>query len=382
MGLRRRSLGTVEPDELARLGLLDLGAPDVEERAELLQYALSLGASVEDLRAAKNAGELVLDLQLRPREQDTLGEVVAAIGIDWTRAQRFLAAMGLPGGEDRRTTTHEAVTLQLLADVSAVLGDDATVQVLRVAGLAMARLAEALVTAFRVGFELPQQAGGARYVDVVKEYSDIADTLLPGFVTGLDVMLRRQIVAVAERVWSTDEEQTSVVLPRTVGFADLVGFTAAVTTMSVRELSAVLVAFEERTSEVIVRHGGQVVKTIGDEVLFVVQDVGAACRIALDLVAAFGRDLPEIRVGLAAGDVVSVFGDVYGPVVNLALTPRGSGRSGRGRDLGAGARRRRRRIRVRRRRRGRAEGPDRHDPGLSAHRPLIPLARALPAPRS
>ena len=33
----------------------------------------------------------------------------------------------------------------------------------------------------------------------------------------------------------------------------------------------------------------------------------------------FGKgSLPPVRIGLAAGEVVSVFGDVYGPVVNLA----------------------------------------------------------------
>jgi adenylate cyclase len=79
------------------------------------------------------------------------------------------------------------------------------------------------------------------------------------------------------------------------------------------------VHFDERTSEIILGHGGQLVKTIGDEVLFATQTTDAACAIALDLVEEFADvSLPDVRVGLAAGEVVSIFGDVFGPRVNLA----------------------------------------------------------------
>jgi adenylate cyclase len=89
--------------------------------------------------------------------------------------------------------------------------------------------------------------------------------------------------------------------------------------MSVGELSSVLAEFDERVANVVHRGNGQVVKTIGDEAMFVTEGALDACRISLLLVEEFGRGhLPPVRVGLAAGDVLSVFGDVYGPVVNLA----------------------------------------------------------------
>jgi adenylate cyclase len=86
----------------------------------------------------------------------------------------------------------------------------------------------------------------------------------------------------------------------------------------VRQLTGVLMEFDERTSEVVARGNGQIVKTIGDEAMFVTEDAGDACRIALDLVDASGGTLPPVRVGLATGEMVSVFGDLYGPDVNLA----------------------------------------------------------------
>ena len=62
------------------------------------------------------------------------------------------------------------------------------------------------------------------------------------------------------------------------------------------------------------------VKTIGDEVLFVADSAVDAAEIALDLLAAAETDnlLPPLRIGLAAGPVVSRLGDVYGSTVNIA----------------------------------------------------------------
>jgi adenylate cyclase len=183
----------------------------------------------------------------------------------------------------------------------------------------MARLAEVLVATFRLRFELPRRAAGTGDYEVVQEYSDVAQRLLPVFVGMLDALLRRQIVAVAERMWSTDDEQTAVTLPRTVGFADLVGYTEASASMSVGELSSVLAEFDERVANVVQRGNGQVIKTIGDEAMFVTESPLDACRIALTLVEEFGHGrLPPVRIGLAAGEVLSIFGDVYVPDVNLA----------------------------------------------------------------
>src|SRR5215831_12806693 len=57
-----------------------------------------------------------------------------------------------------------------------------------------------------------------------------------------------------------------------------------------------------------------------DEVLFVTGQPAHTAEIALRLTGP-DRDrkgLPALRVGMAAGRVLTRFGDVYGPVVNLA----------------------------------------------------------------
>ena len=53
-----------------------------------------------------------------------------------------------------------------------------------------------------------------------------------------------------------------------VGFADLVGYTSRSRGMGGRELGAMIEDFESIAAEVIARHSGRVVKTVGDGVLF------------------------------------------------------------------------------------------------------------------
>ena len=308
-----------EAEELERLGLYDPGATDASDRLELIRYVMARGATVGDVAASKNLGELALDMNLRPRLETTLGEVVQASGLEWSKAQRLLTALGLSIDPDVPTTAGEADAVRLIAVTSNdLLGEAATMQLARVAGNAMARVAETLVGVFRLRVELPRRDAGTRYVEVVKDYAEMAQTLLPAFVGTLDASLRRQIVAVADRMWSTDEERSTVMLPRTVGFVDLVGYTETTAALSVRQLTEVLVDFDNRTADVVARGSGQIVKTIGDEAMFVTEDAADACHIALDLVDAGGGELPPVRVGLASGEMISVLGDLYGPDVNLA----------------------------------------------------------------
>jgi adenylate cyclase len=307
------------PEELERLGLYDPKAADGAERLELIRYVLALGATIEEVAATSNLGELALDLDLRPRGPLTVGQVIEGLDIEWPTATRLLTALGMATDPDEAVTAEEAETIWLFVTSTGLLGEDAAVQLARVTGAAMAKVAETLVGNFRIQVEVPRRDAGVRYVDLVKEYSDIATSLLPAFVRSLDALLRQQILAVAKRMWSTDEEHSTVTLWRTVGFVDLVGYTEVAGSLSARDLATVLVDFDERTARAVRQGNGQVVKMIGDEAMFVTEEPGDACRIALNLVAAFAENqTPPVRVGLATGEMVSVFGDLYGLDVNLA----------------------------------------------------------------
>jgi adenylate cyclase len=308
------------PDELERLGLYDPGAPDAGDRLELIAFLLESGATLDELKKAPSPGALAVSLILRHPGKSTLAEVVHETGADFDRAQRLLSSPGHMADPDERLTEGEVTAIKLFTvSTDNLLGTDPTTHLARVASSTVARLAETIVSTFRVNFELPRRLAGVRELEMVRQYAVVARDVLPEFSQALDALLRRQIIAFAGQMWSTDEEQAAVTLLRTVGFADLVGYTSASSSMSVRELTAILAEFDERTADVVYRGHGQIVKTIGDEALFVTEDAGDACRIGVDLMEEFAQaGLPPIRVGLAAGEVVSLGGDVFGPTVNLA----------------------------------------------------------------
>jgi len=147
--------------------------------------------------------------------------------------------------------------------------------------------------------------------------SELVDRLEPLLVYAW----RRHLTAAISRMVADAEpakDRTGVV--RSVGFADLVSFTALVRRLSERQLAQVVQRFEALASDVVTAHGGRVIKTVGDEVLFVTLGAAPAGAIALDLVRAMGDDdfLPDVRVGMAFGPVVSRLGDVFGTTVNRA----------------------------------------------------------------
>jgi adenylate cyclase len=123
---------------------------------------------------------------------------------------------------------------------------------------------------------------------------------------------------VAARVLANPDEV--VARPMVVGFADLVGYTTLTRHADEDELARVVGGFESVASDVIAEHGGRVVKTVGDEVMFTVDDAAVGAELALCLLESVEADesLPGLRIGLAHGTVLARLGDIYGEPVNLA----------------------------------------------------------------
>jgi adenylate cyclase len=157
----------------------------------------------------------------------------------------------------------------------------------------------------------------------------MTDTLLPVLERLMTYTWRRHLAAAAGRILaaSPDDPSTATVA---VGFADIVGYTCTVRHSGIDELAALLESFEENAAEAIVTNHGRVIKSLGDEVLFAADTPRDAAAIAVrlsDPVRAASH-LPQLRVGMALGRVLTRFGDVYGPVVNLAARLTGLARPG------------------------------------------------------
>jgi adenylate cyclase len=150
-----------------------------------------------------------------------------------------------------------------------------------------------------------------------EEAVEAARALLPRLRQVQDYVWRRHLAANADRLLAAtgpgDRRELAV------GFADLVGYTSRSRGMGGRELGVMVEDFESIATEVIARHHGRVVKTVGDGVLFTAASAVDAVEIGLELPEAWAaEDRPPLRVGAAYGAVLTRLGDVYSPVVNLA----------------------------------------------------------------
>ena len=270
-------------------------------------------------------------------------EVSEGAGVQPVTARRFWHAMGFQVVEDEAMFTE--ADLEALKRVAGMISDEKVSEELAIGMTrAFARtsdrlavwqtqlVAESLTAPHSEELEgrdsrsVPEQQVAA---DAAVLLATICDDIEPLLVYVWRRHLTNAIARMLADADPTVHSDPSAPI-RVVGFADLVSFTSFVRRMSERQLARVVQRFELLASDVITEHGGRVIKTVGDEVLFVHTEAAAASAIALDLVDAMAEDdlLPPVRVGLAHGRVVSRLGDVFGLTVNkasriTAVTPSG-----------------------------------------------------------
>lgn len=295
------------------------GMPPEDALTDLLR---SVGVPDAEIAAASQAGERELlameRLAIAEPETYDLDQISSLTGIEPDHIRQLWRSLGfvepLPG--DRLFTEVDVDMLrviQLFVD-NGVIDADLTVQMARVIGSSMSRLAAGLVDAIEPSdvTEDPVIAGGDDFADTVL-------ILVPTLLQVMEYVWRRHVQAEA-RARRTREQGALEGDSRVVGFADLVGYTALSQQISSHELAAMVDRFEGIAYDTVGALGGRVVKMIGDEVMFAAPDERTAAEIALSLAEAYARDddLSDVRVGLASGSALQRDGDLYGPVVNLA----------------------------------------------------------------
>jgi adenylate cyclase len=296
--------------------------PRTTEETQLLTYVRSLGVSETELAAALKIGlgalgPLALDLATRPPGQARTLEAFANNSANPRFTRQLWRACGLPDSTEFpfpvTPDIGEAVTF--LAGFADLVGEDTILGFTRVLGGSAARMAEALSDTARIGVEIPQRESGVPYPEVVRDYSSLAREALPELFKVIAALFRRHLILVSYQQWTADEAGAAVTLDRTVGFADLVSSSDALSSLSVAQIAAMIDRFEDQVWDIVTRAGGRIVKMIGDEAMFVHPEPTAACGIAKELLLASPH---PIRIGLARGAVVALHGDYYGPTVNLA----------------------------------------------------------------
>jgi adenylate cyclase len=265
------------------------------------------------------ARERIEDLLLGGPRTMTRGEVHERTGLSAEYTSRLWSALGFPATPDDVQAFAQADVDAL--ELSGRLLEEDTfdeaeeLAVARALGQGLGRLAEWQATLVR---RTIADAGQAEDPDAVVE---AVEALVPALERLQSYVWRRHLAVTAGRMLSTlASPEGSPENRMVVGFADIVGFTSLSRKIDEVELRSLLERFETVCTEVVARRRGRIVKTLGDEILFVCERVEDAADIAFRL----HEDVPDdddriaLRVGLALGEVLPRYGDVYGPVVNIA----------------------------------------------------------------
>jgi class 3 adenylate cyclase len=296
-----------------------------DDRARLVELLRGLGAGEDEIAEALGggtAGALALEAALRqdraplsPTDAARSAGVTDAQFADLWRALGFTA----PGGPARVPPALVEALPVIATATREWLGEETGLGLARVIGSTTAQLAEAVVDAFRMRFEVPEMAAGTAYSDVVQAYVDLTQASLPSLERLVAATLEAHLVRVAAGAWAPDDDQVATRRLLYVGFADLVGYTALSRTLSPAELHRLLEAFEEIVSEAVIDHGGRLVKLIGDGAMYVADSAEAGAAAAVEICARIAAvELPQVRIGADIGPVLGRSGDYFGEVVNRA----------------------------------------------------------------
>ncbi len=265
-------------------------------------------------------------------------------GIGLEIVQGFWSTLGLPhtDADDAFYTERDAEAVDRAVSLVREHGLDlaTVITVTRALGHTSDRLAlwqvEALVEDMAARYELDDATARLLVLDRLVDLAPVLEAQLVH-------TYRRQLAAIAGRyaaefgeLGDPGPDRTALPLARAVGFADMVSFTRRTAGLGSTDLSQFVQRFEAAARDVVTAAGGRVVKTIGDAVLFVADDPGTGAMVALGLADALGKEFDSetvrspgglaegargvtpVRVGFVWGRVLSRFGDVFGPHVNLA----------------------------------------------------------------
>jgi adenylate cyclase len=241
-------------------------------------------------------------------------EIAQAAGVDLARAERLWQALGFAHVDDDAVvfTDADVAALRSFAQLASaeIIRPEQETAMTRAVGQTMARLAEWDVA-------IVKSVLGPAFSADVETTAQFVQEITPVMARMMEYVWRRHLAATVDRELdaAAGDERTLV-----VGFADIVGYTRLIRNFTQVELDGLLEEFEDLANAVIAENYGRLIKTVGDEVLFVADSATDGAEIALTLNERISDSdrLPPLRIGVARGSVLARFGDVYGSTVNVA----------------------------------------------------------------
>lgn len=264
-------------------------------------------------------------------EKYTVADVVQQTGLTEGNVRHFWQAMGFPLILDENRPTFTDYDVDMLRAQAAMMDHgltdpDTLNSLIRAQSHLADRMVlwqyEALVEEFEGRFDLDEVSARHAVLEHIDEYEEF-------LMYQMKYAWRRHMAALMRRSETELENlekqknpaaNETLELQRAMGFVDLVSFTHTSGQLSPHALVDFVQTFEFTCRDVISMYGARVVKMVGDAVLYVADDLDTGVQVVDHVVKALQEtpNMPDVRASLVWGGIVSRFGDIFGPSVNLA----------------------------------------------------------------
>ena len=285
------------------------------------------GHKLEEIQRAGEEGRLAFsyieDLFDGGAPSMSIDDAADQTGLEPALIQRFWTSLGLPGTRLEEVSEEDVEALRYVAAIlDAGFPLVAFVQLCRVYGQALSQIADAEVRLFHLYVHEPLIREGVPELEMAEQMEDLASALLPLSSPVMDYVHQRFLQHFVEQDvvghMESELEDEDVDLGRirvAIAFADLAGYTRFTEEEGEEEALSSVERFVEGVTNTL-PEDARVVKTIGDEVMVVGQDVGALVDWAVGFTSLFD-ERPEPRIGVHYGTTLYRDGDYFGRDVNL-----------------------------------------------------------------
>jgi adenylate cyclase len=297
--------------------------------ARIVKRLRARGHSMDEIREASRSGRLaygVVEDIFPPRASTfSLEQAAEASGLEPALIERIWTTIGFSDPALAEVTDAD---LELLRHGAAALHAGfplvAFLQLVRVYGQALARIADAEVKLFHLYVHEPLIHEGVDHLEMAEEMHGLARDLLPLAAPIMDRVHQRflqhfldqDVVGHMELEVDAGGDLDLGRLRVAIAFADLAGYTRLTEEAGEDEAVDIIERFVDTVANTL-PDSARIIKTIGDEVMVVGSDAPALLDWAVGF-QALQVERPLPRIGLHQGLTLYRDGDYYGREVNLA----------------------------------------------------------------
>ena len=315
---------SLDYEALKKEGIYNPDAENAKETKELIELLATVGACTQDIIKIHKEGSpiwwLAYDLARAAETSYSAQDMVNLVGNNLNWILRIYENMGLSidDVDEKKFDEDDVSMLNNLQDImnQTHTNDDGMAELARVFGVSISRMADASILVYISNFLRDNMSE----LDMVKFSIGSADQhLIDPAMQIVGVVLRHHVKKSLQRHTQAQiEEKEFGTLQMGVGFLDIVGYTPYLGDLPAKELRKLISHFEDESIRISGQHNGKLVKTIGDEIMFVANRAEDACNIALNVKEVFSSEDISAHGGVAFGEIIAHGGDYFGQVVNMA----------------------------------------------------------------